>query len=128
LYGGESSGHILCLDRAGTGDGIVSALQVVAAMRHRREPLSTLRNAVSKFPQLMINVPLARKVDLSSLEEVWAEVRSVEQAFAGRGRVVLRASGTEPLVRVMVESDDSERTRKAAEMLAGAVRRAVGLA
>lgn len=125
MYGGESSGHILCLDRAGTGDGIVSALQVVAAMRRRQEPLSALRDAVNKFPQLMVNVPLSRKVALDALDEVWAEVHAVEQAFAGKGRVVLRASGTEPLIRVMVESDDLARTREAVESLAEVVRRAV---
>ncbi|MEW6445156.1 MAG: phosphoglucosamine mutase [Pseudomonadota bacterium] len=125
-YGGESSGHILCLDRAGTGDGIVSALQVVAAMRRRGEPLSSLRRAVSKFPQKMINVRLDRKVELGSLDAVWARVRAVEADFAGKGRVVLRASGTEPLVRVMVESDDEARTAAAAEGLAEVVRGAVG--
>ncbi len=125
MYGGESSGHILCLDRASTGDGIVSALQVVVAMQRRQEPLSALRDAVNKFPQLMVNVPLSRKVALDALDEVWAEVHAVEQAFAGKGRVVLRASGTEPLIRVMVESDDLARTREAAESLAEVVRRAV---
>jgi phosphoglucosamine mutase len=125
LYGGESSGHILCLDRANTGDGIVSALQVVASMRRRVEPLSSLRRAVVKYPQLMVNVPLVRKVDLGALSEVWRRVAEIERDFSGRGRVVLRASGTEPLVRVMVESDDDARTRQAAEELAELVRRAV---
>ena len=124
-YGGESSGHILCLDRSGTGDGIVSSLQVVASMQRRNEPLSALRSAVIKYPQLMLNVPLTQKVDLSSMSEVWQHVRAIESDFAGRGRVVLRASGTEPLVRVMVESDDAVRTRQAAEALAEVVRRAV---
>ncbi|MGB9670116.1 MAG: phosphoglucosamine mutase [Halothiobacillaceae bacterium] len=125
MYGGESSGHILCLDRANTGDGIVSALQVVASMRRRAEPLSSLRRAVVKYPQLMVNVPLVRKVDLDALGEVWRRVAEIESDFDGRGRVVLRASGTEPLVRVMVESDDDARTRQAAEELAELVRRAV---
>lgn len=124
-YGGESSGHILCLDRSGTGDGIVSSLQVVASIQRRNEPLSALRTAVIKYPQLMLNIPLAQKVDLSSMSEVWQHVRAIESDFAGRGRVVLRASGTEPLVRVMVESDDAVRTRQAAEALAEVVRRAV---
>lgn len=125
VYGGESSGHILCLDRAGTGDGIVSSLQVVAAMHRRGEPMSALRNAVSKYPQLMLNVPLLRKIDLAAMTGVWDRVREIEADFDGRGRVVLRASGTEPLVRVMVESDDAARTRQAAEDLADVVRRAV---
>lgn len=125
LYGGESSGHILCLDRAPTGDGIVSALQVVAALHRRGEPLSRLRQAVVKYPQLMINVPVQRKVKLEGLAAVWQRVAELEQGFAGRGRIVLRASGTEPLVRVMVESDDPARTREAAEDLAELVRRSV---
>jgi phosphoglucosamine mutase len=125
LYGGESSGHILCLDRANTGDGIVSALQVVASMHRRGEPLSSLRRAVVKYPQRMVNVPLIRKVDLGTLDEVWRRVAEIESDFDGRGRVVLRASGTEPLVRVMVESDDDARTRQAVEELAELVRRAV---
>jgi len=125
MYGGESSGHILCLDRCGTGDGIVSALQVVASMHRRGEALSSLRRAVVKYPQQMVNVPLMRKVDLETLGEVWRRVAEIESDFNGRGRVVLRASGTEPLVRVMVESDDDIRTRQAAEELAELVRRAV---
>lgn len=125
MYGGESSGHILCLDRVNTGDGIVSALQVVASMHRRGEPLSSLRRAVVKYPQVMVNVPLIRKVDLRALDEVWRRVAEIESDFDGRGRVVLRASGTEPLVRVMVESDDEARTRQAVEELAELVRRAV---
>ncbi|MGK0674436.1 MAG: phosphoglucosamine mutase [Halothiobacillaceae bacterium] len=125
MYGGESSGHILCLDRANTGDGIVSALQVVASMQRRGEPLSSLRRAVVKYPQRMVNVPLVRKVELETLDEVWRRVAEIESDFNGRGRVVLRASGTQPLVRVMVESDDDALTQQAAEELAELVRRAV---
>jgi len=128
LYGGESSGHILCLDRSGTGDGIISALQVVASMHRRGEPLGSLHQMVVKYPQLMLNVPLDRKVNLDGLDEVWRRVAEIERDFDGRGRVVLRASGTEPLVRVMVESDDDARTRKAAEELAELVRCAVAAA
>jgi phosphoglucosamine mutase len=125
LYGGEASGHILCLDRAGTGDGIIAALQVVAAMRQRDEPLSALRQSVKKYPQLMLNVRLHKKIDLAAMDSVWQCVAEFEKAFDGRGRIVLRASGTEPLVRVMVESDDPEMTRRTAEELAEVVREAV---
>jgi len=125
LYGGEASGHILCLDRAGTGDGIIAALQVVAAMRQRGEPLSALRRSIKKFPQLMLNVPLHKKVDLAALDRVWQCVTEFENAFEGRGRIVLRASGTEPLVRVMVESDDVDMTRHVAETLATVVKEVV---
>ncbi|OYY73821.1 MAG: phosphoglucosamine mutase [Gammaproteobacteria bacterium 28-57-27] len=125
LYGGEASGHILCLDRAGTGDGIIAALQVVDAMRQRGEPLSALRQSIKKYPQLMLNVPLQEKVDLAALDRVWQCVAEFEKAFNGRGRIVLRASGTEPLVRVMVESGDAEMTRHVAETLAAVVKEVV---
>jgi phosphoglucosamine mutase len=125
LYGGEASGHILCLDRAATGDGIIAALQVVAAMRQRGEPLSALRQSIKKYPQLMLNVRVHKKVDLAALDNVWQRVAEFEKAFDGRGRIVLRESGTEPLVRVMVESDDPNVTRHAAETLAAMVREAV---
>lgn len=125
LYGGESSGHILCLDRANTGDGIVSALQVVAALQRRGERPSSLRRAVSKYPQQIINVPLERRVELERLDKLWQQVAELERSLAGSGRIVLRPSGTEPLVRVMVESDDVTRTQQVAEFLADLVREAV---
>ncbi|MES1945440.1 phosphoglucosamine mutase [Salinisphaera sp. PC39] len=124
--GGESSGHILCLDRTSTGDGIVSALQVLAAMVARGEPLRGLVADVEKCPQVLINVPVANGLADGLLRDadVTAAVDSVESGFDGDGRVLLRPSGTEPLIRVMVEGVDESAVRAAAERVADTVREA----
>lgn len=106
--GGESSGHIICLDITTTGDGIVSALQALAAIVHCEQPLADLRTKMRKLPQSMVNVRLSQKVDLSSNANVQAAVSSVEAKLGKNGRVLLRPSGTEPVVRVMVEGEDVE--------------------
>lgn len=124
--GGETSGHTLCLDRGLTGDGIVSALQVLAEMRLKQAPLSRLVADVRKCPQVLINVEVqgraAPVLQRASVREAQARV---EAGLSGRGRVLLRASGTEPLIRVMVEAEDEAETRLAAEALATAVREAL---
>lgn len=125
VIGGEASGHIICLDRTTTGDGIVSALQVLATLIRTGKPLAELASGVKKFPQLLINVPVkgaARSVVQAS--KVLDAVAVAEQRLGDRGRVLLRPSGTEPLVRVMVESDDEGLTRATAETLADVVRQA----
>ena len=124
--GGESSGHILCLDRTSTGDGIVSALQVLAAMVASGEPLRGLVADVEKCPQVLINVPVANGLADGLLRDadVTAAVQSVETGFDGDGRVLLRPSGTEPLIRVMVEGLDESAVRAAAERVADTVREA----
>lgn len=106
--GGESSGHIICLDITTTGDGIVSALQALAAIVHCEQPLADLRTKMRKLPQSMVNVRLSQKVDLSSNANVQAAISSVEAKLGKNGRVLLRPSGTEPVVRVMVEGEDVE--------------------
>jgi phosphoglucosamine mutase len=121
LLGGESSGHIICLDRTTTGDGIVSALQVLAAMVLSDKSLSELKAGMKKYPQRMINVPVSGKVDLDNAVAVQQAVRSAEQRMAGRGRVLLRPSGTEPVVRVMVEGEDEQQVNEEAEQLAAVV-------
>jgi phosphoglucosamine mutase len=121
ILGGESSGHIICLDRTTTGDGIVSALQVLAAMVRSGKPLHELKAGMKKYPQHMINVPVTRQIDLEITPAVQAAVRSVEQELAGRGRVLLRPSGTEPVVRVMVEGEDEQQVVAAADHLASTV-------
>jgi phosphoglucosamine mutase len=121
LIGGESSGHIICLDRTTTGDGIVSALQVLAAMVKSGKSLHELKTGMKKYPQRMINVPVSGKVDLENAPAVQQAVRSAEQRMAGRGRVLLRPSGTEPVVRVMVEGEDEQQVREEAEQLASVV-------
>lgn len=123
--GGESSGHLLCLDRTTTGDGIVSALQVLAAMVQSGRGLHELCGGMEKYPQTLLNVRLgARRPDLDD-PGLRAAVEAAEQRLADRGRVLLRASGTEPLIRVMVEGQDAELVADLAEQLAGAVRSAL---
>jgi phosphoglucosamine mutase len=123
--GGESSGHIICLDRTTTGDGIVSALQVLAAMVQGGKSLHELKSGMMKYPQHMINVPVSEKVDLDTSPAVQKAVERVEQRLAGKGRVLLRPSGTEPVVRVMVEGEDEQTVRAEADHLALAVAKAV---
>ncbi|HHJ17276.1 MAG TPA: phosphoglucosamine mutase [Gammaproteobacteria bacterium] len=126
VLGGESSGHIICLDRTSTGDGMVSALQVLATMVLQETSLHELKQGMSKYPQLMINVPLARRIDIDSCEPVQAAVRDVEARLNGKGRVLLRPSGTEPLIRVMVEGEDESLVHEQARLLAGIVEQALG--
>jgi len=125
LIGGESSGHIICLDRTTTGDGIVSALQVLAAQVHYGKTLHELKSGMKKYPQLMINVPVNHKVELDNTPAILDAVKSAEQRLAGRGRVLLRPSGTEPLVRVMVEGEDAQQVSAEANQLASVVAGAV---
>jgi len=121
MLGGESSGHIICLDRTTTGDGIVSALQVLAAMAQTGSTLQALRRGMSRFPQIMINVPLAERVDVSASQTIQQAVQDAEVRLQGKGRVLLRPSGTEPLIRVMVEGEDEALVRQQAEYLADVV-------
>jgi len=125
IIGGESSGHIICLDRTTTGDGIVSALQVLAAQVRYGKTLHELKSGMKKYPQLMINVPVNHKVELDNTPAILDAVKSAEQRLAGRGRVLLRPSGTEPLVRVMVEGEDAQQVSAEANQLASVVAEAV---
>jgi phosphoglucosamine mutase len=106
ILGGESSGHIICLDRTTTGDGIVSALQVLAYLTETGHSLREARSGMHKMPMLMLNVPLAPEANPLASEAVNDAVIEAEKQLNGHGRVLLRASGTEPLIRVMVEGDD----------------------
>lgn len=121
LLGGESSGHILCLDRHTTGDGIVAALQVLSAMKATGQSLRTLAKPMSVFPQTLINVRTEQKCDLAQPRIVSA-VQAVEKVLGGDGRVLLRASGTEPLIRVMVEGKQADLVEKQAKKLAQEVK------
>lgn len=122
LLGGETSGHILCLDRHSTGDGIISALQVLAALRHSGRPLSETIRACPIYPQVLINVRVSKGFRLDGEATVNAAVKSVEDELGGSGRVVLRPSGTEPLIRVMVEGRDEVQVTRCAERIADVVR------
>ncbi|HTP72395.1 MAG TPA: phosphoglucosamine mutase [Burkholderiaceae bacterium] len=120
LLGGEGSGHLLALDKHTTGDGIISALQVLQAVRHSGRSLAQLLQGVSLFPQTLINVRLAPDVDWKANRQLAAEQEAVQRDLADSGRVLIRASGTEPLLRVMVEASDAELARGCAERLARA--------
>ena len=122
--GGESSGHIICLDRTTTGDGIVSALQVLAYLAKEKMTLHEVKSGMSKFPQLMINVPLQGSSDPMQSAAVQQAVEQAEMKLAGRGRVLLRPSGTEPLIRVMVEGEDEALVTKLANAIATQVAQA----
>jgi len=108
ILGGESSGHLICRDMTTTGDGIVSALQVLAAVVRSGKSLDQLKQGMQKYPQHMINVSCGREIDLSSHSDVTDAVKATEKQLAGKGRVLLRPSGTEPVVRVMVEGEDDQ--------------------
>ena len=123
--GGETSGHIICLDRQTTGDGITAALQVLAAMRVSDKPLYELKQGMSQYPQVLVNVQMRERRDVLSLPAVQDAVKDVEATLNDEGRVLLRASGTEPLLRVMVEGRDQRQIETLAGQLAGTVERAL---
>ncbi len=125
VLGGENSGHIICLDRTTTGDGIVSALQVMAEILSTEKSLAELKSDMEKYPQVLVNVKVDKKVDLDSLGSVQKAVKAVEKLLGDTGRVLLRASGTEPLVRVMVEGMDEDMVKNCAHSLAEDVRKAI---
>jgi phosphoglucosamine mutase len=122
--GGESSGHIICLDRTTTGDGIISALQVLAFLAKENISLHEAKSGMNKFPQLMINVPLQGNADPMQSSAVQQSVVQAETRLAGRGRVLLRPSGTEPLIRVMVEGEDELLVTQLANEIAAQVEQA----
>jgi phosphoglucosamine mutase len=119
--GGESSGHIICLDKTSTGDGIIASLQVLDWLVEKGITLTKACNGMSLYPQIMINVPIAKKIDLQSLPAVQQSVSAAESELNGKGRVLLRASGTEPLIRVMVEGEDAVLVNKLALEIAASV-------
>jgi phosphoglucosamine mutase len=124
--GGEPSGHIVSLDMTTTGDGIISALQVLAAMRHQNMSLAEIRAGLVKYPQVLVNVKLTsmnKSLDNPRIEQA---VKEVEAELGSKGRVLLRCSGTEPLIRIMVEGEDEGHVRRLAEQLAGKVRQELG--
>lgn len=121
IYGGESSGHLICLDHTTTGDGIVSALQVLAAMQKQGKSLAEIKAGMAKFPQVMVNVRLAKRGGLDGNAAIAKAVAAAESRLNGRGRILLRPSGTEPVVRVMVEGEDGGLVASLAQELAAVV-------
>lgn len=125
LLGGENSGHIVCKYVTTTGDGIVAALQVLCALRETDQTLAQAKTSMRKYPQVMINVKLPSKVDVLSFPAVTDAIKAAEAELGTSGRVLLRASGTEPVVRVMVEGEDVSLVKKVCKALAGEVESAV---
>lgn len=123
--GGESSGHIICLDANTTGDGIVSALRVLAAMRFKEKSLYELKQNLVKYPQTLINVPIAARTNIIDHPRIKFAVEAAEDRLNGQGRVLLRPSGTEPVVRVMVEGQDSSIVESVAGELAEVVKSSI---
>jgi phosphoglucosamine mutase len=124
--GGEQSGHILVLDHATTGDGLMSALQVLALMARSGTPLSKLNDGLERFPQVMVNIGVAEKRPIEELPSVREAVAEVEEELGNGGRVLIRYSGTENKARVMVEGRDESRVHELANLLAGKMKRALG--
>jgi phosphoglucosamine mutase len=122
--GGENSGHIICLDKHTTGDGIVSSLQVLDAIRESRRSLAELTADLVMYPQVLVNVEVPRGFDWRKHSSIEKAQSAAEAALDGRGRVLLRPSGTEPVLRVMVEGEPREAIESAAQSIAAAVRRA----
>lgn len=126
--GGESSGHIICLDKTTTGDGIVSALQALSAISSSQSSLAELISKLNKYPQSMVNVRISDSADIAGSDRVQKAVADVESKLGSKGRVLLRPSGTEPVVRVMVEGEDAAEVLNLAQELAEVVEKEVGAA
>jgi len=124
--GGEDSGHVIFLEHHTTGDGIITALQVLAAMKKEQKPLSELAQVMKVFPQMLINVEVKTKPELSTIPEIGAAVRDVEEQLGDKGRVLVRYSGTQPMCRVMVEGPTKEITDAYCKGIAGVVKKTIG--
>jgi len=121
-FGGESSGHLICLDKNSTGDAIISALQILTVMIEQNKPLSELKKGMTKYPQTMINVSVSKRQDPMQNQVVADAVKQTEIELADTGRVLLRASGTEPLIRVMIEGEDETKVKQLTQQLADVVK------
>jgi phosphoglucosamine mutase len=120
--GGEQSGHVVLPSHATTGDGLLTALHVMARMAKTRRSLADLASVMTKFPQVLVSVPVKDRAAAGSAESVQAAVRAAEQSLGSTGRVLLRPSGTEQLVRVMVEAPTADQAQSVADQVANAVR------
>jgi phosphoglucosamine mutase len=121
LIGGEGSGHLLCLDHHSTGDGTIAALQVLAAMSKKKKSLAQLLDSVKIFPQVLLNIKFKAGYDWKSDDSLKSKIGQVENDLKGTGRVLIRASGTEPLLRVMVEAQDADLAMSSAKSIANLV-------
>jgi phosphoglucosamine mutase len=125
ILGGENSGHIICLDRTTTGDGIIAALQIMSEMEGTGKTLHELKSGMQKYPQILVNIRTKKKVNPNTNTDIQRSVQAVEKKLGDTGRVLLRASGTEPLIRVMVEGEQDELVKNYANQLADDVRKAI---
>ncbi len=121
-FGGEQSGHIIFLDHNTTGDGILAALQLLAVMRKRNRPLSELAAIMEPYPQVLKNVRVSRRIDLDLHKEYTEAVAAMEAELGTEGRILVRPSGTEPVIRVMIEGTDADRIDQMAEELCSVIR------
>ncbi|SJM96273.1 phosphoglucosamine mutase (fragment) [Crenothrix polyspora] len=126
ILGGENSGHIICLDRTTTGDGIIAALQVMAEIQNSGKTLHELKSGMQKYPQILINVKTKSKINPDTNENIQTAVKAIEKKLGSEGRVLLRSSGTEPLIRVMIEGQDEVAVTNYAHDLADTVKEAIG--
>ena len=124
--GGEQSGHLIFLDRSTTGDGLISALQLLAVMKETGQSLGELSRCLTKFPQVLLNVEVRQKPPLESIPGLESRIKQIESGLDGRGRVLVRYSGTESLARVMLEGEDQDQVVTLARELAGIIERAIG--
>ena len=125
--GGEGSGHIICLDKHSTGDGIISALQVLYAMKDANKTLAELLRGVALYPQQLINIKITKGFDFLAIKSVKAAQIKAENDLEKKGRVLIRASGTEPLVRVMVEGESKQKVKHWAEYISNILRKEINL-
>jgi phosphoglucosamine mutase len=116
IYGGENSGHILLKDFHTTGDGIISALQVLKAIKKRQISFDQAVSEINLYPQILLNIPLDKEIDLET-EEIQSSIREAEKIMNNNGRVLLRKSGTEPLIRIMTEAKDKHNALDAANLI-----------
>jgi phosphoglucosamine mutase len=121
--GGEQSGHIIFIDNSTTGDGCIAALNVLAVMKHAKLPLSALNEKMEDVPQVLINTRVRRREELSNITGYNELVRDIERQLDGEGRVFVRFSGTEPVIRVLVEGPDRNAISKYAESIASLLQR-----
>jgi phosphoglucosamine mutase len=126
ILGGEQSGHIIFLEHHTTGDGIVTALQVLATLQRRGKPLSELKACMTSYPQVLINVPVRRRSAIEELPRVQEAIRSAEADMGGKGRILVRLSGTEPVARVMVEGEEPTKIERLARTIALVIEKELG--
>ena len=124
--GGEQSGHMIFLDYNTTGDGIISALQVLAIMAKREKSLADLASIMTPFPQVLFNIRVKEKKEVTQISEIDRRIKAVEQELGQTGRIVIRYSGTEPVIRIMLEGEREDQIQQMGEDLAQRIERILG--